>query len=151
MNYIGKIIHLFISQNGNKHRLPKKNLTLDKQGILQDKFYAKDIDRSVLITTIESYNLALEHDISMPFGTLGENLLVDYNLYHLPNNTKLQIGQNVLIEISQPCTMCDHLSKIDKKLPKLLKKDRGIFAKVIQGGTIQEGDKVYLLDNIQGE
>ena len=151
MNHIGKIIHLFISESRKNHRLPKNNLTLDKQGILQDKFYAKDINRSVLITTIESYNLALEHDISMSFGTLGENLLVDYNLYHLPNKTKLQIGQNVLIEISQPCTMCDHLLKVDKKLPKLLKKDRGIFAKVIQGGIIHEGDYVYLIDNLQGE
>jgi len=35
-HYIGKIIHLFISKNR------KNNLTLKKQGVLQDKFYAKD-------------------------------------------------------------------------------------------------------------
>jgi len=148
MNYIGRIIHLFASQRGGESRLSKQHITLDTQGIQDDKYYAKDINRSILITTVDSYSLALEHNISMPYGTLGENILLNYNLYHLPNKTKLQIGQNILIEISQPCTMCEHLSTIDKRLPTLLKKDRGIFAKVLQGGIVQEGDKVYLIDNI---
>jgi MOSC domain-containing protein YiiM len=42
--------------------------------------------------------------------------------------------------------MCDHLSKIDESLPTLLKDDRGIFAKVIEGGVIKKEDKIYLLN-----
>jgi MOSC domain-containing protein YiiM len=146
MNYIGKIIHLFTSRKDKKTRLSTESLTLDTQGIQEDKFYAKDINRSILITTVQSYSLALEHKISMPYGILGENILLDCNPYNLPIKTKLQIGQDIIIEISQPCTMCDHLSKIDTQLPILLKKDRGIFAKVIQGGIVQKGDKVYLVN-----
>jgi len=37
------------------------------------------------------------------------------------------------------------LTKIDNKLPKLLKKDRGVFAKVLQIGTISQNDKVEFL------
>jgi MOSC domain-containing protein YiiM len=51
----------------------------------------------------------------------------------------------VLLQISQNCTICDHLSSIDEKLPDLLKDDRGIFAKVIKGGVIKKGDEIYLL------
>jgi MOSC domain-containing protein YiiM len=80
----------------------------------------------------------------MPFGSLGENILIDYNPYHLTAGDQLRIGE-VLLEISQNCTMCDHLSKIDENLPTLLKDDRGIFAKVIKGGVIQPGDEITLL------
>jgi MOSC domain-containing protein YiiM len=146
MQHIGKIIHLFSSQVEDGTRNRRENITVDTQGIQGDKYYAKDINRSILITSIDSYTLALKDNISMPYGSLGENILLDYNPYHLLNYTKLQIGKNIIIEISQPCTMCDHLSNIDKKLPTLLKKDRGIFAKIIKGGTIQEGDNLYLVN-----
>lgn len=58
---------------------------------------------------------------------------------------KLHVG-DVILEITQNCTMCDHPSKIDKQLPTLLKHDRGIFAKVIKGGVIKKEDDIYLLD-----
>jgi len=141
---IGKIVHLFVSQIGEKQRVEKKQLTLDEKGITEDKFYNKNIQRSILITATSSYDLALEKNISMPFGTLGENMLIDYNPYHLPSGTKLHIGDDVILEISQYCTMCEHLSDVDKRLPTLLKNDRGIFAKVIQDGSIKEGDKIYM-------
>ncbi len=69
----------------------------------------------------------------MPFGSLGENILIDYNPYHLNAGDQLRMGE-VVLQISQNCTICDHLSKIDETLPTLLKDDRGIFAKVIKGG-----------------
>ncbi|PHS34709.1 MAG: MOSC domain-containing protein [Sulfurovum sp.] len=140
---IGTIITLFISKEGMLSRKETKILTLDEKGIIEDKYYNKSIQRSVLITSRESYILAKKTNIDMSYGSLGENLLIDYNPYHLSMGQKLQVG-NVILEISQNCTLCDHLSNIDKKLPTLLKNDRGIFAKVLQGGIIKEGDKIYL-------
>lgn len=144
MKKLGKIVHLFVSQEGVKERVEKNKLTLDEKGITEDKFYNKNIQRSILITSTASYNLALEKNISMPFGTLGENILIDYNPYHLASGSKLHIGDEVILEISQYCTMCEHLSNIDKRLPTLLKNDRGIFAKVVQEGHIKEGDEIYM-------
>ena len=140
---VGKVITLFISKEEVKGRVETDVLTLDKKGITSDKYYNKDIQRSVLLTSTQSYTLAKNHHIVMPYGSLGENLLIDYNPYHLSPGTKLQIG-TVLLEISQYCTMCDHLSKIDKQLPTLLKHDRGIFAKVIKGGVIKKEDKIVI-------
>lgn len=142
--HLGNITALFISVKGSSHRLSKTSLTLDTLGIQDDKYHDTNIQRSVLITSLSSYRLAEEKNISMPFGSLGENLLIDYNPYHLSAETKLQIG-TVILEISQNCTMCDHLSKIDNQLPTLLKYDRGIFAKVIQEGEIKNGDRIYLI------
>lgn len=141
---VGQVLELFISKKGHSLRESKQKITLKKKGIIDDKFYEKDLQRSVLLSTIDSYSLAMKHGIEMQYGLLGENILLDYNPYHLTVGTQLRIG-TVLLEITQNCTICNHLSSISKKLPKLLKNDRGIFVKVVDEGEVYTGDKVYLL------
>ena len=140
MESVGEVLELFISKKSVDRML------LDIKGVLNDKFYAKDINRSVLISSIDSYRLAQSRDIELKYGKLGENILIDYNPYRLKSGTQIQIGETIL-EINQNCTLCKSLTKIDSKLPKLLKDDRGIFAKVIKAGEIKRRDKVYLIKN----
>ncbi len=140
---VGKILELFYSTNDG--RVNTTELTLDQKGVVEDKYYDKDIQRSVLITSLESYKLATSHGINAQYSALGENLLIDYNPYHLKPGAKLIIN-NMELEISQNCTLCKSLTKVDSKLPKLLKDDRGIFAKVISSGIINKGDNIYLLN-----
>lgn len=141
---IGQVIELFISRKDKSKRFSRTIIEVDTKGIIDDKFYAKDLERSVLLTSTESYDLALKHSIEMPYGALGENILIDYNPYHLLLGSQLQIGE-VVLEVTQNCTICNHLSSIDKTLPKLLKDDRGIFVKVVEEGFIEKGDNLYLL------
>jgi len=141
---VGKVLKLFISQKDDANRRLKEKLYLDTKGVIDDKFYAKDIDRSVLISSVKSYNIAKEHNISIEYGVLGENIVIDYNLYTLPIGSKLKIGE-VLLEISQNCTLCKSLTKVDNKLPKILKEYRGIFTRVIMPGYIYQNDKVTIL------
>lgn len=142
---VGKILSLFVSTKESTMPIEKIVINVDEKGIIGDKHYDTDTQRSVLITSIESYTLAKEHQIEMSHSSLGENLLIDYNPYALPVGSKLQMGDTVL-EITQNCTLCNHLSKIDTKLPKLLKNDRGVFAKVVQNGSISQEDDIYLLE-----
>lgn len=142
-NIVGSVIQLFISKKGIEKRISKEELQLDLNGVNEDKFYNKNINRSVLLASLDSYALAKQHNIDISYGTLGENILIDFNPYSLDMGTMIQIGE-VLFEVTQACTICDHLSVIDESLPNLLKKDRGIFVKVIKEGVIQTNDKVYL-------
>jgi len=140
---VGKILELYYSTNNGRVNAVK--LTLDKKGVVEDKYYNRDIQRSVLITSQESYKLATEHGIDAKYSALGENILIDYNPYHLKPGARLKIG-DLELEISQNCTLCKSLAKVDARLPTLLKNDRGIFAKVISGGTLRKGDNIYLLN-----
>jgi len=142
---VGKVLSLFISTNQSTIPIKKMIINVNTKGIIEDKHYDTDTQRSVLITSIESYALAKDHQIEIPHSSLGENLLIDYNPYALPVGSKLQMGDAVL-EITQNCTLCKHLTKIDTKLPKLLKNDRGVFGKVVQDGSISQGDDIYLLE-----
>jgi MOSC domain-containing protein YiiM len=143
MNKVGNVSLLFYSPPSG--RTSVTSFALNRKGIVDDKHYNKNAERSVLIATLESYALSKYHHIDIAYGLLGENILIDYNPYHLKAGQKVQIGE-VILEISQPCTLCKSLSTIDKKLPKLLKNDRGIFAMVLKSGHIKEGDTFYLLD-----
>ncbi len=140
---IGKILELFYSTNDG--RINTATLNLDEKGVVEDKYYNKDIQRSVLIASSESYSLATDNGIDVQYGALGENILMDYNPYHLKQGARIEIGDLVL-EISQNCTICNSLAKVDERLPALLKNDRGIFAKVLSSGTIKQGDNIYLLN-----
>ncbi len=140
----GSVIELFISIKGESNRFAKDELVVNEQGVLEDKFYAKNSQRAILITSIDSYALAEKHGISTPHSSLGENILLDVNPYHLAPGDRVEIG-DTLLEITQNCTICNSLSKIDSALPKLLENDRGIFVKVINDGVIKKGDEVNFL------
>ncbi|MGE0739292.1 MOSC domain-containing protein [Sulfurimonas sp.] len=141
---VGRVLNLFVSQSGVSQRIEKNLLSFDTLGVVEDKFYNKNIERSVLISSMDSYNLIKNYGLEMPLGYLGENILLDYNPYALEVGSVLQIG-NTVLEITQHCTICNHLAVIDVKIPTLLKNDRGIFAKVVGDGDIKVADEVYLL------
>jgi len=115
---VGNILELFYSTNDG--RVNTQKLTLDEKGVLEDKYYNKNIQRSVLITSQDSYKLAKNHGIDVNYSALGENILVDYNPYHLKPEARLAIG-DVILEISQNCTLCKSLAKVMQNFPHYLK------------------------------
>ena len=139
----GIIKELYISVK-NVGKENKEELSIDEEGIIGDKFYSKGADRSILITSIDSYNLAKKNGIEAPYGSLGENILVTMNPYTLSSGDKLIVGE-VELEITQNCTICNSLAKVDVNLPSILKSDRGIFAKALKSGKIRKGDTVNIL------
>lgn len=138
---VATVLALFIS--GESQRIQKEQISVDISGVIDDKFYAKDPNRSILLSSTDSYTLAQESGIELGYGLLGENILLNYNPYTIPLDTEFSIGE-VRLLITQNCTLCKSLTKIDNRLPKLLKDDRGIFAKVIKGGIIKIGDTLKI-------
>lgn len=144
----GKVIALFVTtENSIKKREQVDSIEFGTEGVKKDKFYAKDSQRSVLITSIDSYSLSEKNGILLKQGSLGENILVDINPYHLKAGDQLVIA-NTTLEITQNCTLCKGLTTIDNRLPKLLKNDRGIFAKVVSNpDKVSIGDTVKILNH----
>ena len=138
-----KVLSLFIAQTTEPKTLSCDSLTCDEGGVIGDKHHGKDPLRSVLITSAYAYTLAETHGIEMVYGSLGENILTDFDLRSLKPGDRLRMGE-VVFEVAQNCTLCNHLSQIDRKLPKLLREDRGIFARVVREGTLRQGDPVSL-------
>ncbi len=141
-NKEGFVKELYVA-NKDKTRSEKTEIFLDENGVLEDKFYAKNLDRAILIASFDSYTIAKEKGVEAEFGSLGENILIDINPYGLKSGDKIFIG-DIELEITQNCTLCNSLKKVDNSLPKILKDDRGIFAKALKSGSIKKGDKVVI-------
>ena len=62
---VGNVLELFVSKKG------VSRMSLDENGVLGDKFYGKTKARSVLISTIESYQLAKAQILSLSMGDWG--------------------------------------------------------------------------------
>lgn len=142
---IGQVLKLFISNKEKNKRISKNNIILDINGIFNDKFYNINKERSVLISSIQAYKLMEEKNIETSYGQLGENILIDFNPYNFKEGTQIYIG-DVILQITIEGTICSFLTKINNKVPKLLKKDRGVFAKVIKGGTIHINDSIDIVN-----
>ena len=140
----GKVLQLYISTGIAEN--PRKKVTsleVDQNGVKDDKFYAKDPNRAILLSCVKSYELAKQNNIDIEEGVLGENIYIDIDPYSLLPGDIIEIGEN-RFEVTQNCTLCKGLSQINPKLPKLLKDDRGIFIRALQKGTISVGDAVTL-------
>lgn len=127
--------------------LPKPALSQARlvagQGVEGDRHFGKHPDRAVLVAGVVSYARARQAGIQLPYGALGENLLVDFDPHLLGEGCHLRIG-TVVLELTTVCTVCDSLSVFDRRLPKLLYNQRGLYARVLQGGVVQVGDAVEI-------
>lgn len=134
--------NLYLSLREAPKRKVVQSIEIDEGGVIGDKFHDKELSRSILLTSTKAYDIARENNIEIEYGDLGENLLIEANIDDLKPYDRFQIG-NTTVEVTQNCTLCNGLTTIDSKLPKLLKDDRGIFVKTIIGGTISIGDTIH--------
>ena len=75
-------------------------------------------------------------------GAFGENLLVDgMDCAKLPVGTRLRCG-DVLLEVTQIGKECHHGCAIMQRVGYCIMPHEGIFARVLTGGTVREGDAI---------
>jgi len=144
MQHDGKVLNTFSAPKGQsglpRPQAPQLELK-EGHGIIGDKFAGKDLDQTVMIVGRRAYELAKEAGIDLKPGSLGENLLLELNPHRLAVGTRLHVG-TAIIELTEACTLCNHLSVFDRKLPKLVRHDRGVYCRIVTSGIIGSGDTV---------
>lgn len=137
---LGKVLETF-SATKDSSGLPRPKVEelnlIEGFGIEHDKFAGKKLDQTVMIVGLESYEIAKKHGVELVLGSLGENILVDFDPHDFEVGTNFKIGDSV-IEITQVCTVCSHLAVFGEDLPQLLKSHRGLYCKIVQSGKINK-------------
>ena len=137
---LGKVLKTFSATNESsglpRPIVSKLNLIID-YGIENDKFAGKKLDQTVMIAGLKSYEIAKQNNIDLEIGCLGENILLDFDPHDFKVGKQLFIEETIL-EITQICTVCSHLSLFDNNLPTLLKGHRGLYCRIIKSGIIKE-------------
>lgn len=144
---IGKVIGTFSAKKADSG-LPRPKVDslklIEGFGIEEDKFAGKDLEKTVMIVGQYSYDISLKEGINIQTGSLGENILFDFNPHDYSVGTKFKIGEAV-IQITENCTICNHLAVFGKKLPEIVKDCRGIYCTIINNGVIKKDDSVELI------
>lgn len=137
---LGKVLKTFSATNESsglpRPIVSKLNLIVD-YGIENDKFAGKKLDQTVMIAGLKSYEIAKQNNIDLEIGCLGENILLDFDPHDFEVGKQFFIEETIL-EITQICTVCSHLSLFDNNLPTLLKGHRGLYCRIIKSGIIKE-------------
>jgi MOSC domain-containing protein YiiM len=63
-------------------------------------------------------------------------------LYTLPIGTKLEVGKETILEVSQIGKECHAGCAIFKLTGKCIMPKEGIFARVLKGGPVKSGDEI---------
>ncbi len=85
-------------------------------------------------------------DFELDFGDFAENITTEgLLLYEIPIGSKMEVGEEVILEVTQIGKKCHHNCEIFKQIGECVMPKEGIFTRVIKGGRVKAGDKIKIL------
>lgn len=141
---MGKILAVCISE---KKGTQKKNIHegefIEDWGIKNDAHGGK-WHRQVSLLSYEKIEAFRAKGAEVKEGDFGENLIVEgFDLASLPVGTRLRCG-DVVLGLTQIGKECHHGCAIFQKMGECIMPREGVFAKVLRGGLIREGDEIVI-------
>ena len=122
-------------------RQPMKPLdavhAVENLGLEGDRHAKPDSHRQVLLIEAETLE-----KLGLQVGQVKENITTrGIALMSLPAGTRLHIGGAVL-EVTAECRPCERMEELRPGLRQVLAGQRGLLARVAQGGTLRVGDPI---------
>ena len=112
-------------------------------GIVGDA-HAGHWDRQVSLLSVQRVEAFNRLGANVTDGAFGENLLVDgIDCASLPVGARLRCG-TVLLEVTQIGKECHQGCAIRRRVGDCIMPREGIFARVLRGGEIREGDEIVV-------
>ena len=135
-----------ISEKKGEQKHPVEEVELlPNHGIVGDA-HAGNWHRQVSLLSLQKIEEFRARGVAVEFGALGENLIVDeYDFRNLPVGTKFRCN-DVLLEMTQIGKECHSHCEIYKVVGDCIMPREGVFAKVLQGGTIKVGDELVIVE-----
>ena len=141
---MGKILAICTSPRRGTVKTPVPDAVLTPEwGIVGDA-HGGAWHRQVSLLSAEKIE-AFRKKLWVDYGAFGENLVVEgFDFRALPVPSRLAIGE-VVLETTQIGKECHSDCAIRQQTGECIMPREGVFARVLQGGTIHVGDPVALL------
>lgn len=115
-----------------------------KWGIVGDA-HAGKWHRQVSLLAMESIEKMRAKGLNVGPGSFAENLTTqDLHLLSLPIGSRVRVGSDVVLEITQIGKECHLGCAIFRQTGKCIMPREGIFARVIRGGRVKVGDAIEI-------
>jgi len=99
--------------------------------------------RQVSLLAMESIDKMRALGLDVNPGDFAENLTTEeIDLISLPVGTRIAVGKQIVLEITQIGKECHAGCAIYRQVGKCIMPEEGVFARVIRGGPVKAGDQI---------
>jgi MOSC domain-containing protein YiiM len=143
-NQQAKIIAVSISPlTGTKKKNVYQGILMENYGLLGDGHADNETHRQLSLLAIESIQKMRDLGLDVDPGDFAENITTEgISLKDLPIGTKIIMGNNSILEVTQIGKECHSPCEIGKTVGNCIMPTDGIFCKVLVGGKIRVGDEL---------
>ncbi len=141
-----KAISISEKRGTQKTNIPEAELKIDF-GIVGDA-HAANWHRQVSLLAIESIDKMVAMGVKVSPGNFAENITTQgIVLPKLPVGSKLKVGEDTELEITQIGKECHSRCAIFEQVGDCVMPREGVFAKVNKGGLIKVADIIEVLND----
>lgn len=140
----GKIVSINISEKKGVRKKPVEEAVINENsGIEGDAHASSKWHRQVSLLALESIKKMQAMGLDVRPGDFAENITTEgLDLCSLPVGTKVDIGNEVVGEVSQIGKECHARCAIYYQAGDCVMPKEGIFIKILKGGKIKVGDTI---------
>jgi MOSC domain-containing protein YiiM len=141
-----KIVSIAVSKKKGTPKTPVEEAYLSKDHGLEGDAHAGPWHRQVSLLASESIEEARRQGLDVGFGDFAENIAttgIDWK--NIPIGTRVRLGGDVIIEITQIGKECHNRCAIYYKAGDCIMPREGVFARVLIEGPIKCGDPIEII------
>jgi MOSC domain-containing protein YiiM len=137
-------------KKGTRKKAVAEGILKEDYGLVGDAHADCCTHRQVSLLAMESIDKMRGLGFEVGPGDFAENLTTrGIELLSLPVGTKISIGKDILLDVTQIGKECHSGCAIYQEIGKCIMPKEGIFARVIQGGRVRAGDDIRIQENGQ--
>lgn len=145
---MAKVVSVGISKTkGTRKDAVAKGIVRENYGLEGDAHADSAWHRQVSLLAQESIEKMRRQGYKVGPGDFAENLTCEgIDLVALPIGTRVTVGKDIILEISQIGKECHTGCAVFLQTGKCIMPKEGVFAKVIKGGTVAAGDEIKIIE-----
>jgi MOSC domain-containing protein YiiM len=137
-------------KKGTRKKTVAEGILREDYGLVGDAHADCCTHRQVSLLAMESIDKMRRLGFEVGPGDFAENLTTrGIELLSLPIGTRISIGKEILLDVTQIGKECHSGCAIYQEIGKCIMPKEGIFARVIQGGRVRAGDDIRIQDHGQ--
>ncbi len=139
-----KVVSINISdKKGMRKKAVNEAVLKENYGIKSDAHASEKWHRQVSLLAIESIKKMQDMGLKVGPGDFAENITTEgIDLPVLPIGTKMTVGEDIEVEVSQIGKVCHTRCAIYHQAGDCVMPKEGIFVKVLKGGVMKKGDEI---------